>query len=145
MLDAACDQIGKRFLSDRLPPALTAAETENTSEGQSGAKIWPNTLVRLVRPGIARMALEDGKAVLYHCVDNSRVYQGNPLSPMEFELDDAPALETLLSTVEPYWIQVQDLSHDDIEDKMEIAQSLFDEGILSIFQTDKPDTSVQVG
>jgi len=145
MIDSACDQIGKRFLSDRLPPALTAAEAENTSESQSGAKIWPNTLVRLARQGIARLVLEDGKAVLYHCVDNSRVYRENPLSPMEFELDDAPALEALLTTVEPHWIQVQDLIHDDIEDKMEIAQSLYDEGILAILQTDKPDTSVQVG
>ena len=145
MLDAACDQIGKRFISDRLPPALTAVEAEKTSESQSGAKLWPNTLVRLVRPGIARLALEDGKAVLYHCVDNSRVYQGNPLSPLEFELDDAPALELLLTTVEPHWIQVQDLIHDDIEDKMEIAQSLYDEGILAILQTEKPDKSVQVG
>lgn len=145
MLDAACDQIGKRFISDRLPPALTEAEAQSTSEAQSGAKVWPNTLVRLARPGIARLALEDNKAVLYHCIDNSRVYQGNPLSPMKFELDDAPALELLLTTVEPHWIQVQDLIHDDIEDKMEIAQSLYDEGILAVMQTDKPDTSVQVG
>jgi bifunctional lysine-specific demethylase and histidyl-hydroxylase NO66 len=83
--------------------------------------------------------------VLYHCVDNSRVYQGNPLSPMEFEMDDAPALELLLTTVEPRWIQVQDLIHDDIEEKMEITQALYNEGILSILQMEKPDRSVQVG
>lgn len=145
MLDAACDQIGKRFISDRLPPALTAAEAESTSESSTGVKIWPNTLVRLVRGGIARLALEDGKAILYHCIDNSRVYQGNPLSPMEFELDDAPALEALLTTVEPHWIQVQDLIHDDVQDKMEIAQSLYDEGLLAVLQTEAPDKSVQVG
>jgi lysine-specific demethylase/histidyl-hydroxylase NO66 len=147
MLDAACDQIGKRFISDRLPPAFTATEMASTSESrtENGGKIFPNTLCRLARPGIARLALEEGKAVLYHCVDNSRVYQGNPLSPMEFEMDDAPALELLLTTVEPRWIQVQDLIHDDIEEKMEIAQALYDEGILSILQTEKPDRSVQVG
>jgi hypothetical protein len=38
---------------------------------------------------------------------------------------------------------VKDLIHDDIEDKMEIAQSLYDEGILAIFQAEKPDRSVQ--
>ena len=147
MVDAACDQIGKRFLSDRLPPSFTETEKLLTSEKrkENGGKIWPNTMVRLVRPGIARLALEDGKAVLYHCVDNSRVYRGNPLSPLEFELDDAPALEALLTTVEPRWIQVQDLIHDDIEDKLEIAQTLFDEGILAMLQTDKPDKSVQTG
>jgi lysine-specific demethylase/histidyl-hydroxylase NO66 len=153
LLDAACDQIGKRFIADRLPPAFTATEMASTSESSSrgagggggGGKVWPNTLCRLARPGIARLALEGGKAVLYHCVDNSRVYQGNPPSPMEFEMDDAPALELLLTTVEPRWIQVQDLIHDDVEEKMEIAQTLYDEGILSILQTEKPDKSVQVG
>jgi len=145
MIDAACDQIGKRFLSDRLPPAFMETERLLTSENRSenGGKIWPNTMVRLARPGIARLAIEDGKAVLYHCVDNARIYHGNPLSPLEFELDDAPALELLLTTVEPRWIQVQDLIHDDIEDKMELAQALYDEGILAMLQTDKPDKSVQ--
>ena len=89
--------------------------------------------------------MEDDKAVLYHCLDNSRVYHGTPLSPMEFEIDDAPALEQLLTTVEPHWIQVSDLIHGDIEDKMEIAQALFDEGILATLLTDNPDRSVQTG
>jgi lysine-specific demethylase/histidyl-hydroxylase NO66 len=101
-------------------------------------------MCRLVRPGIARLVLEDEKAVLYHCADNSRAFHGNPLSPMEFELDDAPALELLLTTVEPHWICVTDLLHGDIEDKMEIAQTLYDEGILSILQSEKPDRTVQV-
>lgn len=145
LIDAACDQIGKRFLSDRLPPSLTPAESALTSEHrkENGGKIWPNTMVRLVRPGIARLVLEDDKAVLYQCMDNSRVYHGNPLSPLEFEMDDAPAIEAILTTVEPHWIMVKDLIHDDIEDKMEIAQSLFNEGILAILQAEKPDKSVQ--
>jgi lysine-specific demethylase/histidyl-hydroxylase NO66 len=61
---------------------------------------------------------------------------------MEFELDDAPALEALLTTTEPHWIQVQDLIHDDVQDKMDIAQSLYDEGILAVLA---PDKSVQAG
>mmetsp|Transcript_14893 Transcript_14893/g.32175 ORF Transcript_14893/g.32175 Transcript_14893/m.32175 type:complete len:831 (-) Transcript_14893:147-2639(-) len=153
MLDDACDQIGKRFLSDRLPPALLPHEATLTKESQSAAahhhdaskKIWPNSLCRLVRPNIARLVIEDSKAVLYHCLDNSRVYQGTPLSPMEFEIDDAPALEQLLTTVEPHWIMVKDLIHGDVEDKMEIAQALYDEGILATMLLDTPDRSVQTG
>ena len=149
LIDAACDQMGKRFLSDRLPPAFTAMESNYTSEGprhsqeEGAGKVWPNTMCRLARPGVARLVLEDDKAILYHCVDNSRVYHGNPLSPMEFEMDDAPALEMLLATEEPRWIMVQDLIHDDIEDKMAIAQALYDEGVLAIMQTEKPDRSVR--
>ena len=147
MVNAGCDQIGKRFLSDRQPPALTPNEAVLTSEHreENGGKIWPNTMCRLARPGIARLVLEDDKAVLYHCADNSRVYHGTPLSPLEFEVDDAPALEMLLTTTEPHWICVKDLIHGDIEDKMEIAQSLYDEGILAILQSDRPDRSVQTG
>jgi lysine-specific demethylase/histidyl-hydroxylase NO66 len=154
MLDDACDQIGKRFLSDRLPPALLEPERSLTKEAfannaanyhEAAKKIWPNTLCRLARPGIARLVIEDEQAVLYHCNDNSRVYHGTPLSPMEFEIDDAPALEQLLTTVEPHWIMVKDLIHGDIEDKMEIAQSLYDEGILATMLTESPDRSVQTG
>jgi lysine-specific demethylase/histidyl-hydroxylase NO66 len=158
MLDDACDEIGKRFLSDRLPPALLKTEACLTKEGSNGdsssssslhhdisKKIWPNSLCRIVRPGIARLVVEDGKAVLYHCLDNSRVYHGTPLSPMEFEIDDAPALEQLLTTVEPHWIMVKDLIHGDVEDKMEIAQTLFDEGILATMLVELPDRSVKTG
>lgn len=132
MVDAACDQIGKRFLSDRLPPGLTPEEIACTSEGNNDTKIWPTTLCRIARPGIARLVLEDGKAVLYHCNDNSRVYHEVPLSPMEFEVDDAPALEQLVTTVEPHWIPVSDLIHESMEEKIAITQSLYDEGILAI-------------
>jgi len=159
MLDDACDRIGQRFLSDRLPPALLAPERSLTKEALSdinngnGAgnhhdaskKIWPNTLCRLVRPSVARLVVEDDKAVIYHCLDNSRVYHGTPVSPMEFEIDDAPALEQLLTTVEPHWIMVKDLIHGDVEDKMGIAQALFDEGLLATILVETPDRSVQTG
>ena len=147
MVTSGCDEISKRFLSDRLPPAFTLQELALTSDNraENGGKIWPNTMVRLAKPGIAHLVIENDKAVLYHSVDNSRVYHETPLSPMEFEVDDAPALEALLTTVEPHWICVQDLIHGDIEDKMEIAQSLYDEGILAMFQEEKADTTVQTG
>ncbi|KAL7485245.1 hypothetical protein ACHAW6_014443 [Cyclotella cf. meneghiniana] len=157
MLDDACDQIGIRFLSDRLPPALLKPEAALTKEAHASSsstsphhhdaskKIWPNTLCRLVRPNIARLVIEDSKAVLYHCLDNSLVYHKTPLSPMEFEVDDAPALEQLLTTVEPNWIMVKDLLHGDVEDKMEIAQALYDEGILATKLLESPDRSVQTG
>jgi lysine-specific demethylase/histidyl-hydroxylase NO66 len=136
MVDAACDQMGKRFMSERLPPALTPRELADTDQNEAkedaDKEILPSTLCRLARPGIARLVLEDEKAILYHCADNSRVYLGNPLSPLEFEMDDGPALEQLLTTVEPAWILVNDLIHDTIGDKVAIVQSLYDDGILAI-------------
>lgn len=135
MLDAACDQIGKRFLSDRVPPVLTHLERSLTVH-ESDAKVLPQTLCRMARPGSGRLVLEAGKAVLYHCADNSRVYHELPLSPMEFEMDDAPAMEQLLITTEHDWVRVADLIHDSIEDKVGVAQALYDEGILCIQTSD---------
>jgi len=136
MIDAGCDEIGKTFLSNRQPPALLANELASLKDSKRlrNFKITPTCMVRLVRDGIARLTVEDDKAVLYHCADNSREFQGNPLQPLEFELDDAPALEMLLKTTSPQWICVADLVMDGIEDKVEIVQSLFDEGIISVFQ-----------
>jgi hypothetical protein len=57
-------------------------------------------------PRYGQLVLEDGKAVLYGCNENSHVYHEVPLSPMEFEVDDGPALEQLITTVEPLWIHV---------------------------------------
>lgn len=151
MLDDACDQIGVRFLSDRLPPALLKPEAALTKSHSTSLhhdatkKMWPNTLCRLARPNIARLVIEDSKAVIYHCLDNSLVFHETPLSPIEFEVDDAPALEQLLTTVEPHWIMVKDLIHGDVEDKMEIAQALYDEGLLATMLMENPDRSVQTG
>ena len=138
MLDVSCDEMGKRFLSERQPPALTASEVAMTAKADATADenpILPNTMCRLVRPGIARLVIEDEKAVVYHCSDNSREYHGNPISPLEFEMDDAAALEQLLTTVEPNWIFVNDLFHDTIEDKIQITQALYDEGIIAMKQS----------
>lgn len=132
MVDAACDLLAKRFMSDRQPVALTQTEKEQTSRHDEDLEVLPNTLCRLVRPGVARLVIEEDKAVVYHCGDNSREYRGAPLSPLEFEMDDGPAIEQLLTTIEPHWIFVNDLYHDTPEDKIAIAQALYDEGILAV-------------
>jgi hypothetical protein len=60
LLDDACDEIGKRSLLDRLPPALLETEKCLTKDGggdlshhhqyhDSSKKVWPNTLCRVVR------------------------------------------------------------------------------------------------
>jgi bifunctional lysine-specific demethylase and histidyl-hydroxylase NO66 len=146
MVDAACDQMGKRFMSDRLPPCLPSEVLECTSNNtrqqqqqsnQSDDRIVPTTLCRLAQYGIARLVLEDGKAVVYHCIDNACIYHEVPISPMEFEIDDAPALEQLITTTEPNWIRVCDLIHESNEDKVAITRSLYDEGILAIMNINK--------
>ena len=83
--------------------------------------------------------MEGSKAVVYHCADNSRVYHEQEVSPLEFEADDAPAVETLFRTVAPMWVRVADLPHppaDDLDDKIGVVEALYDEGILAVSQPD---------
>ena len=54
---------------------------------------------------------------------------------MEFEIDDAPALELVNNS----WTTLDYLIHGDIEDKMEIVQALYDEGILATVLAESPD------
>lgn len=70
-----------------------------------------------------------------------RELYGNPLNPLEFELDDGPAIEMFLKAY-PQSISVCDLYHpsEELDDKISIAQALFKEGFLII--TD--DTSIPV-
>ncbi|RYY84275.1 hypothetical protein EON63_09580 [archaeon] len=59
-------------------------------------RIMPYTALRIARPGVAVMVVEDGKVVVYHAMDNSRELFGSPLNPLEFELDDGEYAPTYL-------------------------------------------------
>ncbi|CAM9245303.1 unnamed protein product [Ectocarpus fasciculatus] len=141
LLDAAADQMGKRYISDRLPPVLEESEELSSVVERGDGAITPLTKLRLARRGCARLILEDGVAVVYHCMDNSRVHHGNAMSPLQFELDDAPALEVLLSAY-PRPVTVSELPHpptEDLEDKVGIAAALFKEGFLLIVDDAEED------
>ena len=111
------------------------AERVLTNDNDNG-EICAETMVRIAREGIARIIMEEDKCVMYHCADNQRDHRSE-LSPMEFEADDAPAIELLLKTAAPQWVKVADLPHgpaDDVDDKIEIVKALYEEGIVAIMQ-----------
>ena len=66
-------------------------------------------------------------------MDNSRELFGAPLSPVEFDLDDGPAVEALLRAY-PRGMTVSDLPHpsEELDDKVGVAQALYKEGFLVI-------------
>ncbi len=133
MVDAGADQMAKKFISERLPVPLTSDEESRSSAGASDAKIFIYTNLRMLRPGIARALVEDDVCVVYHCMDNSRELYGVPIQPLEFDIDDGPAIEALLSAY-PAPISVSNLPHpsEDDDDKIAVAQALFKEGFLII-------------
>lgn len=55
----------------------------------------------------------------------------SPLNPIEFDLDDGPAIEALLDAYHTP-VVVMDLHHpsEELEDKVSIAQALYKEGFL---------------
>lgn len=130
MLDSASDQMACKFLVDRLPPVLTDQEEASTVEGSPLPKFTVNTSIRLLRQGIVRMAIEDGKAIVYHSMDNSRKHHEVPLNPLEFELDDAPCIEMILINY-PNYVRVGDLPHDTDDDKVDVVKALYAEGIVA--------------
>lgn len=65
-------QMSKSFILERLPIPLSVNEEAKTSAGLPDAIIYPYTILRMIRPEIAIAVVEDGKIVLYHCMDNSR-------------------------------------------------------------------------
>ncbi|EQC33644.1 hypothetical protein SDRG_08748 [Saprolegnia diclina VS20] len=127
--DAACDQMARNFLVDRLPPLLEDEEEDCTVEGSPRPKINVNARFKLLRYGIARMAIEDGKAVVYHCKENSRKHHENPLSPLEFEIDDAESIEYIFESY-PAFFRVGDLPHEDPADQIGLVKALYEEGLL---------------
>jgi hypothetical protein len=60
-----------------------------------------------------------------------RMIHEAPLSPVEFDLDDGPAIEALLDSYS-LPVVVMDLHHpsEELEDKVSIAQALYREGFL---------------
>jgi hypothetical protein len=56
----------------RLPAPLSAAEESRSAAGAPNATIFPYTQLRMLRPGLAIAVVEQGKVVVYHCMDNSR-------------------------------------------------------------------------
>lgn len=133
MADAAADQLAKKFLCERLPVPITSVEENATSVGSSNSVINSYTHLRMLRPGIARAIIEDGLVVVYHCMDNARYLYGAPINPLEFELDDGPAIEELLNAY-PNSVVVEELYHpsEELDDKISIARALFKEGFLMI-------------
>jgi hypothetical protein len=136
--------VSKEFLAGRLPVPLTEEEESltfgGTASSSKGQRIYPFTKLRMLRPGIARAMVEEGMVVVYHCMDNSRQMFGGALNPLEFELDDGPAIEALLQAY-PEPVMVMELPHpsEELEDKIGVAEALFKEGFLVLSPEDKDE------
>ncbi|KAM6953932.1 ribosomal oxygenase 1 [Aplochiton taeniatus] len=139
-VDAAVDHKARDFLHDCLPPMLTPEELASSVQGaparwESGEAvnvampIRNQTRIRLIREGCARLC-SDGEAVhLYYTADNSRVYHKEEPKSFEMRTEYTDAMEFLIHSY-PKFVSVASLPCDSAEDKISLAEVLFERGII---------------
>jgi len=172
-LDAAVDQMGKKFIESSLPPALTSKEKEASVHGsgefwdteneviEGAIELEPDTQIKFIRYGVVRIVAEEDEIRLYHSLENS--YDPNQeVEPHYIEIDSqhVEAVEYLIKTY-PSYISIEQLPLETIEQKvknhdfdntitfnqqnfnffipclqLDIANLLYDKGLLTIIQTD---------
>ena len=88
-----------------------------------------DTEIRLVRPGAARLIVEDGQAHLYHTLDNAMFYEGEVPQSVVFEIESTSALEHILGKPDE-WLDVCTLPGLDKGAQTALAACLYDVGIV---------------
>eukprot|EP01135_Chromosphaera_perkinsii_P009410 Nk52_evm86s1737 gene=Nk52_evmTU86s1737 len=154
-LDGVVDEFVVKYMKDCYPPCLTKKEKEVTvfksnpaaQSAKSFAKVKKhpislNSKVRMVRPQVARMTIEEDVAVLHHLLDNTRIYHEREEETLDFAIDVAPALATLIDSY-PSYVTVGDLpitppeegeadEEEDNELKLTVVKALYDRGLLML-------------
>ncbi|XP_071490814.1 ribosomal oxygenase 1-like [Diadema antillarum] len=159
-IDAAVDQMSTEFMHTSLPPVLENAEESCSIYGTdtsckngsiSGfAQLQEDTPIRLLRRNILRLIPRDEKVLVYHSVENSRVFKEKEPQYFEIPAEAAPAVEHLLHSY-PDYIPVSNLplmpsDTDDVDtDQVDLAQLLFEKGLVVTKYKLKPSSSSSLG
>ncbi|XP_056150550.1 ribosomal oxygenase 1 [Lampris incognitus] len=139
-VDAAVDQKSKGFFHDCLPPVLTPEELASSVQGAPirwghdevldvGATIRNQTRVRLIRAGCARLCCDGETVHLYYTTENSRVYHKEEPKSFEIKTEHTDAVEFLIHSY-PKFVTVGSFPCDSPEDKITLAELLFERGII---------------
>eukprot|EP00658_Telonema_sp_P-2_P084190 TRINITY_DN9278_c0_g1_i2.p1 TRINITY_DN9278_c0_g1~~TRINITY_DN9278_c0_g1_i2.p1 ORF type:complete len:178 (+),score=39.15 TRINITY_DN9278_c0_g1_i2:655-1188(+) len=124
VLDSACDQVAVALQHARLPPPLGPSLP---------GPIDLNSCLKLTSAQVARLVVEDEQAVLYHCAKNARAYHGLPIQGLVFDLDQAEAVDFVLGSY-PGTVKVSEIPMETTDDKLDIANNLFEQGILYLVE-----------
>jgi len=139
-VDPAVDQLGRQFLHDALPPALSKEEKcrsvhddgERWVDGQVKGKavMDETTQIKLVRGNVARLVNEGGELRLYHCLENSRLYQEQAEQYLPVDEEEQAEIVTALMQAYPRYSLVGILPGEDAEAKVAFVASLWEKGLL---------------
>ncbi|XP_076874145.1 ribosomal oxygenase 1 isoform X2 [Brachyhypopomus gauderio] len=139
-VDAAVDQKAVEFLHDCLPPVLTSEEKASSvwgapvrwDDGEAvdmAIHVKNQTKIRLLRAGVARLCSNGEAVCLYYTTENSRVYHKEEPKCMEIKAEHTDAVEFLIHAY-PNFIPVSSLPCETAEDKVSLAELLFDKGLI---------------
>lgn len=141
-IDSAVDQMGKQFLNDSLPPCFTESEKARSIHGNGErwnekknrvdnvTEMEPDTAIKLIRKNCLRLVVEQDSCLIYHNLDNTRIYQEKESQYLEVEADVAPAVEFLIKSY-PNYVTVEELPiGKSLEEKLVLASCLYDKGLI---------------
>ncbi|XP_036339363.1 bifunctional lysine-specific demethylase and histidyl-hydroxylase NO66 [Rhagoletis pomonella] len=145
MMDAAVDQLAKKYQHEALPPHVLPTERARTIFGSRSTtneqgecmcdyEIDERTNVRLLRANILRLVQEESKVRIYYYLDNSKEYCEYEPNFIEIESDEAASVEVLIRSY-PEYVGVSQLPMDDEERKVQMVTALWERGLL---MTEKP-------
>lgn len=128
-LDDAADDMATRFVAERQPPHLTSSGATSLPPISSTTALYPAGRRQ------ARLLVQGEKAILYHSRLNSPAHRKNPVALLEFDLDDAPAIEILLNAHSARPVVVNQLPLPTVDDQLALAAALYQEGLLARAQS----------
>ncbi|CAJ0946464.1 unnamed protein product [Ranitomeya imitator] len=89
-----------------------------------------DTQIRFLRRGIVRLCSEGEVCLLYYSTENSRVYHQAAPKSMEVDAEHMDAIEYLIHRY-PQYATVESLPCEDLDDKLAVANMLFEKGLLT--------------
>uniref|UniRef100_A0A7S3LN38 Bifunctional lysine-specific demethylase and histidyl-hydroxylase n=1 Tax=Aplanochytrium stocchinoi TaxID=215587 RepID=A0A7S3LN38_9STRA len=150
-VDLAADQMYAKFLHDRHKPRRVVENDSDDSEDLEDHaedsdcedknrfhvelmnKLKLDSRFKLTVCDAARLTVEDDAAVVYHSLKNTRKYHEVDPRGLEFEVEDAEAIETILkSKPEEEPLIVRNLPHETDKDKLRVVQFLLTEKIITL-------------
>ncbi|XP_073834648.1 bifunctional lysine-specific demethylase and histidyl-hydroxylase NO66 [Musca autumnalis] len=140
LVDAAVDQVAKKFQHEALPPEVLPSEKTRTVFGSRNHTnergecvcdydIDERTNVRLLRANILRLVDEEDKIRIYYYLDNSKEYCEYEPNFIEIEPMEAASVEVLIKSY-PQYIGVSQLPLSSDEQKINLVTALWERGLL---------------
>lgn len=132
-IDAAADQMVKDFLHESLPPSLNLDKrlcSVHHEKNESKIAITSTSEIRIIHPTSIRLIAEE-TVKLYYSLENTKLYQEIESQYINIEEEQAGAIENLIHSY-PNFITVNDLNLSTVEEKIDLANLLYDKGIVII-------------